>query len=119
MSRIDNSHPLAVALTRAAAIVLFLAVALFTPAHAEEETSDQSRLAIHGYGEVHYNNPEIGTMDDHAPARSDIHRFGLGWTYEFTPKIRMDAEIDYEHAAAELELEYAELDFDLTTTLTA
>jgi hypothetical protein len=31
----------------------------------------------------------------------------------------MDAEVDYEHAAAELELEYAELDFDLTTTLTA
>lgn len=93
----------------------------FTPtlARAEEETSDQSRLAIHGYGEIHYNNPELGSMDDHAPARADLHRFGLGWTYEFTPMIRMDAEVDYEHAAAELELEYAEIDFDLTPSLTA
>jgi hypothetical protein len=103
----------------AAAVALFLIVWPLSSARAEEETSDQSRLAIHGYGEVHYNNPEIGSMDDHAPARADVHRFGLGWTYEFTPSIRMDAEVDYEHAAAELELEYAELDFDLTTTLTA
>jgi hypothetical protein len=48
-----------------------------------------------------------------------VHRFVLGWTYEFTPVIRMDAEVDYEHAARALELEYAQLDFDLTPSLTA
>jgi hypothetical protein len=78
-----------------------------------------SKLSLHGYGEVHYNNPELGTMDEGAPAQADVHRFVLGWTYEFTPTIRMDAEVDYEHAARELELEYAQLDFDLTTSLTA
>jgi hypothetical protein len=31
----------------------------------------------------------------------------------------VDAEVDYEHAARELELEYAQLDFDLGPTLTA
>jgi hypothetical protein len=86
---------------------------------AEEASTTERRLAFHGYGEVHYNNPRIGTMDPDAPAEADVHRFVLGWTYEFTPTIRLDAEVDYEHAARELELEYAHLDFDLTPTLSA
>lgn len=88
-------------------------------ARAAEVPGSESRFHLHGYGEVHYNNPELGTMDDSAPAQADVHRFVLGWTYEFTPRIRMDAEVDYEHAARELELEYAQLDFDLTNSLTA
>lgn len=87
-----------------------------TQSLAQDEPSE-SRLSFHGYGEVHYNNPETGTMDDDAPARADVHRFVLGWTYEFTPTLRLDAEVDYEHAARELELEYAHLDFDLSPTL--
>ncbi len=84
-----------------------------------EEAPPESRLAFHGYGEVHYNNPALGTMSSSAPAEADVHRFVLGWTYEFTPNLRQDAEVDYEHAARELELEYAHLDFDLRPTLTA
>lgn len=93
--------------------------AFATPAAAEEAPAAESRISFHGYGEVHYNNPQIGTMDQGAPAQADVHRFVLGWTYEFTPVIRIDAEVDYEHAARELELEYAHLDFDLTPNLTA
>jgi hypothetical protein len=82
-------------------------------------SAPESRLVFHGYGEVHYNNPVLGSMSSSAPAQADVHRFVLGWTYEFTPNLRLDAEIDYEHAARELELEYAHLDFDLGPTLTA
>ena len=97
-----------------------LALAVTTAStHAQDDPLSESRLHFHGYGEVHYNNPETGTMDQDAPARADVHRFVLGWTYEFTPTIRLDAEVDYEHAARELELEYAHLDFDLLPTLTA
>ncbi len=77
------------------------------------------RLAFHGYGEVHYNNPETGTMDRSAISEADVHRFVLGWTYEFTPDIRLDAEVDFEHAATEIELEYAHLDYDFAPTVAA
>lgn len=99
--------------------LLLLVIAAFPARPAVAQEAQESRISFHGYGEVHYNNPEIGTMDQDAPARADVHRFVLGWTYEFTPAIRLDAEVDYEHAARELELEYAHLDFDLTPSLTA
>ena len=76
------------------------------------------RLQFSGYGEVHYNNPAIGTMDPDALAEADVHRFVLGWAYEFSPEIRLDAEVDFEHAAQEIELEFAHLDYDLNTSLT-
>lgn len=83
---------------------------------AMSEAGEQ-RIQFHGYGEVHYNNPKTGTMDQSATSEADHHRFVLGWTYEFTPEARLDAEVDYEHAAAEIELEYAHLDYDLSPTL--
>src|SRR5437870_8191542 len=43
----------------------------------------------------------------------DFHRFVLGWEYEFTENLRVEAELDYEHAAKELELEEAYLEYDL------
>ena len=100
-------------------VVVALLLALQSPAVLGQETDTwESRLHFHGYGEVHYNNPELGTMDQTAPSRADVHRFVLGWTYDFTPAIRLDAELDYEHAARELELEYAHLDFDVLPALT-
>ncbi len=80
--------------------------------------SGAGNLELHGYGEVHYNNPKTGTMSQSAASEADYHRFVLGWTHDFTPEIRLDAEVDYEHAAGELELEYAHLDYDLTSVLT-
>jgi len=89
------------------------------PAYADQQDgSGTSRFRLHGYGEVHYNNPRTGTMDQNATSEADYHRFVLGWTYEFTPDLRLDAELDYEHAADELELEYAHLDYDLGATTT-
>ena len=87
------------------------------PSRAVAADAAESRLQFHGYGEFHYNNPQTGTMDQSATSEADVHRFVLGWTYEFTPEIRLDAELDYEHAARELELEYAHLDYDLSPTI--
>jgi hypothetical protein len=83
-------------------------------AEPEEETG---RLQFHGYGEVHYNNPQTGTMSGGAGNELDFHRFVLGWEYEFDGNLRVDAEIDYEHAARELELEYAYIEYDLMSAL--
>jgi len=82
----------------------------------QKEAGTSSRFRLHGYGEVHYNNPRTGTMDQNATSEADYHRFVLGWSYEFTPEIRLDAEVDFEHAAEEIELEYAHLEYDLGAT---
>ncbi len=84
------------------------------PSYADQkEGGATSRFRLHGYGEVHYNNPRTGTMDQNATSEADYHRFVLGWSYDFTPDIRLDAEVDFEHAAGEIELEYAHLEYDL------
>lgn len=77
-----------------------------------------SRMHFHGYGEAHANFPETGAMTHREGNETDIHRFVLGWGYKFSDSIRLDAEVDFEHSATEIELEYAQLDFDLTPTLT-
>ena len=100
-----------------AVLVLWMAAGI--PAQANAQAEDVlSRMSFSGYGEVHYNNPQIGTMNEDAPAEADVHRFVLGWGYEFSPEIRFDAEVDFEHSASEIELEYAHLDYDLGPTIT-
>lgn len=64
-------------------------------------------IAFHGYGELHYNQTsEEGKNDE-----LDFHRMVLGWSIPFSENIIFDAEVDFEHAASEMELEYAKLDF--------
>jgi hypothetical protein len=47
----------------------------------------------------------------------DIHRLVIGWEYEFTSELRVEGEVDFEHAATEIELEEAVLEYDLTPAL--
>ncbi len=103
------------AVTITAALALSLVAA--ATARAEGDPATERRYSIHGYGEIHYNNPETGTMDKKAPAMVDVHRLVLGWEYEFTSSIRMSAEVDYEHSASEIELEYAHIEYDLAPTV--
>lgn len=77
-----------------------------------------SKMHFHGYGDIHYNHPKIGAMSHKDGDEADVHRFVLGWGYAFSDSIRLDTEIDFEHAADEIELEYAHLDFDVAPALT-
>ncbi len=84
---------------------------------AEADDPEPGKLQFHGYGEIHYNNPKIDAMSSGAGNELDFHRFVLGWEYEFTEDLRVEAEVDYEHAAQELELEEAFLEYDLRPAL--
>jgi hypothetical protein len=64
-------------------------------------------IHFHGYGELHYGNTnKSGSVDT-----MDNHRLVLGWIYRYTSRINLNVEIDYEHAAQEMELEFAFVDF--------
>jgi hypothetical protein len=100
------------------AVTLLLGLVVrVAPVAAAKDEGDTGRLQFHGYGEIHYNNPQIGTMSSGAGNVIDFHRFVLGWEYEFTENLRVEAELDYEHAARELELEEAYLEYDLLPAL--
>ncbi len=72
-------------------------------------TTDNNRVSVHGYGEMHFNhNP------GNATTQIDNHRFVIGVHALLTDWIHLNAEIDYEHAAQELEFELGHLDFLLT-----
>lgn len=77
----------------------------------KEKEAEESELAekihFHGYGELHYNS----TTQEGANDKMDFHRMVLGWTYHFNDWIVFDGEVDFEHAATEMELEYAHLSF--------
>jgi len=71
----------------------------------EEGGHGKKRVSIHGYGELHYNAKE-NSRDE-----LDNHRFVLGIHVLLADWVHLNAEIDYEHAAQELEFEFAYLDF--------
>lgn len=64
------------------------------------------KFHLFGYGELHQNN-RIGS----SPNEIDFHRLVLGFGYDFNEWLEFRAELDFEHAFKEPELEYAYLDF--------
>ncbi|MEK7702578.1 MAG: porin [Nitrospirota bacterium] len=73
---------------------------------------EESKLHFHGYGEVHYGSPKGSDVPKKSdPAQMDFHRMVLGWEYTFTDKIILNAEVDFEHSARDMELEYVYIDF--------
>ena len=69
-------------------------------------TSDHNRVSVHGYGELHF-----GQNTENGGATLDNHRFVIGVHALLTDWIHLNAEIDFEHAAQELEFEFGYLDF--------
>ncbi len=68
--------------------------------------------SFHGYGELHYNNPEgSGVPGKDDPAQFDMHRTVFGWSYAWNDQISLHAEVDFEHSFKEPELEFAYLDY--------
>ena len=64
----------------------------------------QSRTSVFGYGEMHINGKSDG------PTRVDNHRYVIGVHSELASWIHLNAEIDFEHAAQEIEFEFGYLD---------
>lgn len=65
-----------------------------------------------GYIEVHYNNPELGTMKDGAPARADLHRIVFGVDYAFTDQLKLETEVEFEHSGGGIEIEELQLEYE-------
>lgn len=76
----------------------------------KQPESIEKKLHFHGYGELHYNN----TSEEGKNDKMDFHRMVIGWTYHFNDWIVFDGEVDFEHAATEMELEYAHISFLLS-----
>lgn len=70
--------------------------------------SKPDRVKVHGYGELHYNNRVDANGGN---SEIDLHRFVIGVHAQLADWIHLNAEIDFEHAAQELEFEFASLDF--------
>lgn len=75
-------------------------------------TSDHNRVSVHGYGEMHFTQ-----NTDNGDAEIDNHRFVIGVHALLTDWIHLNAEVDFEHAAQELEFELGYLDFLLDPAL--
>ncbi len=72
------------------------------------------RVKVHGYGEVHFNHKPGGGQTE-----IDAHRFVIGIHAQLADWIHLNAEIDFEHAAQELEFEFGYLDFLLNPAVNA
>ena len=86
---------------------------------AQDEQEKEVPWRLHGYGELHFNHPKTGAMSQSGGDEIDIHRWVIGLAYEFSDRIRMDMELDFEHAASEIEFEYGFIEFDLIPGLSA
>jgi hypothetical protein len=62
-------------------------------------TTDDQKVHIGGYGELHYNDWEKPNGDEFKML--DFHRFVLFFGYDFTDSIRFHSELEIEHAFVE------------------
>jgi hypothetical protein len=96
-------------------LVMGLGLGLGTGLHetAFAGSEEGEKFSFHGYGELHYNNPKSGSTvpGESDPAAMDFHRMVWGLSYHWTDRISLHTEVDFEHAAQEMELEYAYVDF--------
>ncbi len=77
----------------------------------ESKGGEESKISFSGYGELHYNHPN--SAGEEKDRKMDMHRMVLGWEYVFKEGLTMHAEVDFEHAAKEMELEFAYIEKQL------
>lgn len=96
-----------------------LGLAIAVGAGSAAASEGDGKIGIHGYGELHYNSPKSGSSvpAKDAPAAMDMHRMVWGLSYQISDSISLHTEVDFEHGAQEMELEYAYLDFVLDPLL--
>ena len=68
-------------------------------------------VTVFGYGELHLNAPLTGSDN---PTQLDNHRYVIGIHAILAKWVHLTAEIDFEHAAQQLEFEVSYLDFLLS-----
>lgn len=73
----------------------------------------KKRFTLHTYAELHYNMTDKAGGSD----KMDMHRAAIGFGYALTDKLLFEIEIDFEHAATEIELEFAQLSYTLSENL--
>jgi hypothetical protein len=103
-------------------VVLATLSLLLVPARgAAQETQDEERTTIGGYGEVHYLNP---TGPD-TPAEVNVARFVVYLAHTFSEKIAFRSELEVEdtkveggEAGGEVALEQLYLDYTLSPAAT-
>lgn len=78
----------------------------------EGSVAAEKKIHFHGYGEVHYNSPRGSDFPNRLQTDlQDGHRFVIGLSYKWTDQFSLEAEVDYEHAAAAMELEFIHVDY--------
>lgn len=77
---------------------------------ADNLLTQNSKLLVGGYGEVHYNQPLSG--DTYNNGKLDVHRVVMLLGYNFNEKTQFISEIEYEHVK-EVYVEQAFLQYKL------
>ncbi|WP_297093218.1 hypothetical protein [uncultured Draconibacterium sp.] len=81
---------------------------------ADNLLTQNSKLLIGGYGEVHYNQPLSG--DTYNNGKLDVHRVVMLLGYNFNEKTQFITEIEYEHVK-EVYVEQAFLQYKLNNAI--
>lgn len=81
---------------------------------AERLLQTDGRLAIGGYGEVHYNQPFEGSIRNNG--KLDVHRMVLLFGYRFNERTQFVTEIEFEHVT-EVFIEQAFIQYKITDYL--
>lgn len=94
-------------------LAISLAFLLLNSTAFAGENQGLSNISFHGYGELHYNLPKTGSSvpKDSDYNQMDFHRMVWGLSYRLNDRISLHTEVDFEHAAEEIELEFAYMDF--------
>lgn len=81
---------------------------------ADNLLTQNSKLLVGGYGEVHYNQPLSG--DTYNNGKLDVHRVVMLLGYNFNEKTQFITEIEYEHVK-EVYVEQAFLQYKLNNAI--
>ncbi|WP_321375559.1 hypothetical protein [uncultured Draconibacterium sp.] len=81
---------------------------------ADNLLTQNSKLLVGGYGEVHYNQPLSG--DTYNNGKLDVHRVVMLLGYNFNDKTQFITEIEYEHVK-EVYVEQAFLQYKLNNAI--
>jgi hypothetical protein len=74
----------------------------------------ESKLVVGGYGQIDYNQPI--SSGEFQNGKLDVHRFVLLFGYQFTDRLQLVSEIEFEHVK-EVYVEQAFLNYRISTGL--